>query len=49
MVWLDLDVKLAPDTGTPSVKAHWGTVILANGRPIRLPYLVLIHASFSIL
>ena len=34
VVWLDLDVKLAPDTGTPSVKAHWGTVILAKERPI---------------
>ena len=22
MVWLDLDVEPAPDTGTPSVKAH---------------------------
>ena len=27
MVWLDLDVELAPDTGTPSVEAHSSTVI----------------------
>ena len=26
MVWLDLDVKPAPDTGTPSVQAHSSTV-----------------------
>ena len=26
MVWLDFDVEPAPDTGTPSVKAHWGAV-----------------------
>ena len=26
MVWLDLDVEPAPDTGTPSVEAHWGAV-----------------------
>ena len=26
MIWLDLDVELAPDTGTPSVEAHWGAV-----------------------
>ena len=26
MVWLDLDVEPAPDTGTPSVKAHSSTV-----------------------
>ena len=27
MIWLDLDVEPAPDTGTPSVEAHWGAVI----------------------
>ena len=27
MIWLDLDVELVPDTGTPSVEAHWGAVI----------------------
>ena len=26
MVWLDLDVEPAPDTGTPSVEAHSSTV-----------------------
>ena len=26
MIWLDLDVEPAPDTGTPSVEAHWGAV-----------------------
>ena len=28
MVWLDLDVEAAPDTGTPSVKAHSSAVFL---------------------
>ena len=27
MIWLDLDVEPPPDTGTPSVEAHWGAVI----------------------
>ena len=26
MIWLDLHVEPAPDTGTPSVEAHWGAV-----------------------
>ena len=26
MVWLDLDVEPAPDTGTPTVEAHSSTV-----------------------
>ena len=26
MVWLDLDVEPAPDTGTPSVEAHSSAV-----------------------
>ena len=29
MIWLDLDVELPPDTGIPSVEAHWGAVIPA--------------------
>ena len=42
MIWLDLDVESAPDTGTPSVEAHWGAVIpkssdssLSDGEPLR--------------
>ena len=27
MVWLDLDVEPAPDTGTPSVEAHSSAVV----------------------
>ena len=30
MVWLDLDVEPAPDTGTPSVEPHWGAVNCNN-------------------
>ena len=26
MIWLDLDVEPAPDTGTPSVEAHSSAV-----------------------
>ena len=26
MIWLDLDARLALNTGTPSVEAHWGAV-----------------------
>ena len=31
MVWLDLDVEPAPDTGTPSVEAHSSAVICHLG------------------
>ena len=27
MIWLDLDARLALNTGTPSVEAHWGAVV----------------------
>ena len=29
MIWLDLDAKSALDTGTPSVEAHWGAVLIS--------------------
>ena len=41
MIWLDLDVKPAPDTGTPSVEAHWGTV-----RPIS--FILLLKPMFQV-
>ena len=28
MIWLDLDVESAPDTGTPSVEAHKCAVVI---------------------
>ena len=30
MIWLDLDVEPDPDTGTPSVQAHWGAVVFSS-------------------
>ena len=30
MIWLDLDARLALNTGTPSVEAHWGAVTSGN-------------------
>ena len=50
MIWLDLDVEPAPDTGTPSVEAHWGAVyfrtLLLTKAPLD-PRLLLGKVNFS--